>query len=308
MITRKMFQGKLIRKAGLPGFRAILLLLVIFGCLAEFKAQPYPVMVTVAVTPPYPSKIDTYISQPNKIIATFLNISPEPADIYVLGSIQSESGINVYTDPGFRMSPPLTLLPGVPYTLNRFNLEEVFDEDHLECQGITLQEVINGNGLPEDDYTICLRAYNYQNGEPVSEESPLGCSNRFTVLDLEVPVLLTPPDGSEIEPVSPQNIIFSWTWPPGAPANTTFDLKIIEVLPADRNINDAFQSAAHPVFFETTVSVSSYLFGPSDPLLVEEKTYAWIVTAYDPSGQAVFRNDGESEVMWFVCKKEEDEK
>jgi TANFOR domain-containing protein len=261
--------------------------------------QDYRVQLTLAVTPPYTSKIDDYISQPNKIMATFMNSSFQPVEVYIQGSIQSEGGINVYTDPDFRMSPPLTLLPGLPYNLNRFNLEQVFDASHLVCQGITLNEVIYGNGLPEDYYTICMQAFDYETGEPLSAESPQGCSNSFLVLDLEPPIILSPADGTVFEPVTPQNFIFVWTRPPAAPDNTQFNLKIIEVLPSDRNINDAMRSASHPVFFETTVSVTSCLLGPANPILTEGKSYAWIVTAYDPSGKVVFRNNGMSEVSGF---------
>jgi hypothetical protein len=145
---------------------------------------------------------------------------------------------------------PITLLPGVPYTLNRFNLEQVFDEDHLQCQGITLQEVLYRNGLPEDYYTICLQAFDNENGEPLSAESPLGCSNTFLVLDLEAPVLLSPADGTEFEPATPQNITFVWTSPPGAPENTMFNFKIVEVMPYERNINDAVGRQATRYFLK----------------------------------------------------------
>ena len=37
-------------------------------------AQPMPVTITIAVAPPYSNKIDDYISQPNKIMATIINI------------------------------------------------------------------------------------------------------------------------------------------------------------------------------------------------------------------------------------------
>ncbi len=305
MITKKMFPGKLAEKAILQAFHAILLLVVVFGCLAETMAQPYPVTITVAVTPPYTSKIDDYISQPNKIMATFLNTGPYPLDVYVLGSIRSEGGINVYTDPGYAMSPPLTLLPGVPYTLNRFNLEQVFDERHLECQGITLREVLYGNGLPEEDYTICMLAFNYETGEPVSAESPQGCSNTFTVAGLEPPVITGPVSGEDIFAEEPQNVIFSWTRPPGAPVNTEFVLKLIEILPSDRNINDAFNSARSPVFFEKTLTTSQYLFGPADPRLVTGKSYAFSVTAVDPARNLSFRNNGVSEIASFNYIKPE---
>jgi TANFOR domain-containing protein len=300
MTTRNLYLNKMIRIKIMTVSRLILVTgLVIFMCLMEIFGQANPVIVTLAVTPPYTSKIDVYISQPNKIMATFLNTSMEPVDVYILGSIRSEGGINVYTDPDFRMSPPLTLFPQVPYLLNRFNLEQVFDENHLQFQGISKEEVIYGNGLPEDYYTICLQAFDYSTGEPLSAESPQGCSNTFLVLDLEPPVLLSPVDGTGFEAVTPQNLIFAWTRPPGSPENTQFNFKIIEVMPYDRNINDAIKSASHPVFFETAVSITSYLLGPADPALTGGKTYACMVTAYDPSGQAVFRNNGMSEVVSF---------
>jgi len=159
--------------------------------------------------------------------------------------------------------------------------------------------VLYRGGLPEDYYTICLQAFDYETGEPLSAESPQGCSNAFLVLDLEPPIALSPVDGTEFEPVTPQNFVFVWTRPPGSPDNTEFNVKIVEVLPSDRNINDAMKSASHPVFFETTVSVTSCLLGPAEPTLTEGKSYAWMVTAIDPSGQAVFRNNGESEVISF---------
>jgi len=264
------------------------------------QGQPFPVIITIAVSPPFSSKIDYYISQPNKIMATFLNTSMEPVDVYVKGSIQSEGGINVYTDPDFRMTPQLTLLPGLPYNLNRFNLEQVFDADHLNCQGITFNELVYRNGLPEDYYTICLQAFDYETREPLSAENPQGCSNSFLVLDLEPPIVLSPLNGTVFEPVIPQNFIFMWTRPPGSPDNTQFSVKMVEVLPYDRDMNDAMKSASHPVFFETTVNVTSCLLGPDNPTLTEGKTYAWMVIAIDPSGQAVFRNNGESEVNSFI--------
>jgi len=290
-------------------YKVLIILWFLTTRAISYGVNSYIVLLNLQVSPPYTSKIDVYISQPNKIIATFANTSMEPVEVYVLGSIQSEGGINVFTDPDHRMDPPLTLLPGVPYTLNRFNLEQVFDEDHLQCQGITINEVLYGNGLPEDYYTICMQAFDYATGEPLSAESPQGCSNTFFVTDLEAPVFLSPADGTEFEPSTPQNIIFSWTRPPGSPANTMFNFKIVEVLPSDRNINDAMKTATHPVFLEATVSITSYLLGPAEPMLTEGKTYACMVTAYDPSGQAVFRNQGESGVISFSYRKtEEDEK
>jgi TANFOR domain-containing protein len=236
-------------------------------------------------------------------MATLVNTSTESLDVYIGGLIQSEGGISVFTDPDHKMYPPVTLYPGVPYLLNRFNLEQVFNADHLVVQGITKNEVIYGNGLPEDDYTICLQAFNYDTGEPVSAESPQGCSNMFSVMDLEAPVILQPFTGDTIPPATPQNITFVWTYPPGAPSGIRFNLQLFEVLPGTRDINDAVKTASYPVFFEATVSFASYVLGPADPALVEGKTYAVMVTAFDPKGELAFRNYGNSEVIGFTYRK-----
>lgn len=288
--------------------RLILVLgLGLICCTPVMLGQPYPVIITVAVSPPYTAYIDDYLSQPDKIMASLVNTSGQALEVYIQGKIQGDGGLLVYTDPGFKMSPPITLMPGMPYYLNRYNLEQVFDADHLKYQGISKNEALYGMGLPEDNYTICMQAFDVATGEALSAESPQGCSNSFLVMDLEAPVILSPVDGTEILPVTAQHISFSWTWPPGAPPGIQFLLSIVEVQPSDRNINDAFQSAVKPVFFEVTVNFAEYMLGPADPSLTEGKAYACRVTAFDPSGKLVFRNQGRSEVISFIYKNPEDE-
>lgn len=295
----------LFRSLFLTGPLSLIWLIYSVPVFSQALKQEFPVHISVVVSPPYSKNIDAYISQPDKVMATFLSNAPAPVDVYILGVFEGENGIRVYTDPGYKMYPPVTLLPGVPYYLNRFNLEQVFDSENLVCQGITLSELIHGQGLPEDNYTICLQAFDYLTGETVSSESPLGCSNPFTVSDLEPPVILFPVSGQDIFAGDFQNINFVWTWPPGAPNSTRFALKIIEVLPADRNINDAFRSATQPVFFEKIIVSTNYLYGPSDPRLVPGKTYAFSITASDPLQKSFFRNNGESEIASFNFLPEE---
>jgi len=59
------------------------------------------------------------------------------------------------------------------------------------------------------------------------------------------------------------------------------------------------------VFFETTVTVTSYLLGPSDPALVVGKKYAFAFTAIDPQNQVSFRNHGMSEICSFTYRTKE---
>ena len=277
----------------------ILLISSLWLTVINSFSQAYPVIVTVTVTPPYTTKVNDYISQPNKIMATLLNTSGSSIEANIQGVITGEGGIRIYTDPDFRMSHPLTLYPGIPYYLNPVELQEIYDANYLEYEGISENDLIYGNGLPEGFWQICLTAFNYDTGERISGEEPQGCSNTFFIADIEPPVVQFPLPGQEVTAGSPQYLVFSWTWPPGAPANTGFTLKIIEVLPGVRDINDAFNSAAYPVFFEKNLNGTSYLYGPADPMLVTGKTYAFTITAFDPNGQLSFRNNGMSEVSSF---------
>jgi len=279
--------------------RSSIILLLILILSPMVRAQDYPIMITIAVTPPYFPKVSLYTEQPGKIIAVITNTSNIQRQVYILGTVTGE-GIRVYTQPNYNMPNPVILPPRGSFQINQFNISQVFDNKHLVYEGITENQIIQQNGVPEGDYTICMRAYDYTTNEPLSAESPQCCSNAFTITDIEPPVIINPVCGQEVNPSFPQNIIFDWTIPPGANINTQYNMKIIDVLPSDRNINDAIKSATHPVFFEKTVNLSFLILGPSDPALVAGKTYAFIVTAIDPKQELSFRNNGMSEVCSFL--------
>lgn len=289
--------------------RAIVLLLtpVLLLKPVALNAQNNSILVTVAVTPPYSTKISDYTSNPGKILVYIRNISPAggTAMIYLQGSITGESGFRVATEEGYKPLQPLAVPPGQQVMLNVDNISDVFDENHLTYEGISQDEIINGNGLPEDFYTICLRAYNYYNDEPLSAEEPSGCSAPFHVMDVEPPMITSPMCGEEINATTPQSLIISWTHPAGAPLETRYQVTMIEVQPGDHDPEDAMNTARRPVFFQTPdyISGTSFIYGPGQPPLVEGKTYAIRVTAIDREMGTRFRNNGRSEVCSFVWKK-----
>ncbi len=267
-------------------------------------SQSYPVRITVAVTPPYSTRISDYTSQPNKIMATVQSMAPDRTlRIYLSGSISSDGGISISTRPGYKPPQPILLNPGMPVMLNLNNIGDIFNENNLVYTGITREEIIYGNGLPEDDYVICLQAFDYNTDQPLSEEEPMGCSAPFGITSLEPPVILQPLCQDTIRALQPQNVLISWTRPVGAPVNLQYRLLMIEVLPSDMDINAAMNSASHPVFYEANIMANAFVYGPAQPALVVGKTYAFQVTAIDPSGRASFRNGGTSEVCSFTWKR-----
>lgn len=271
-------------------------------------SQSYNIQISVAVAPPYSTKISDYTTNPGKIMAMVRNISPtgSSAQIYLSGAITGESGISVYSEPGYKPSQPLTLAAGASVMLNINNIGDIFAEDHLVYEGITENEVLTANGLPEDYYTICLRAWDWVTNEPLSEEDPTGCSAPFQVTDIEPPMITLPFCGERINPINPQNLIISWTHPAGAPITTRYRITMVEVMPSDHSPEDAMNSARRPHFFQTpdNITGTSFIYGPAQPALVNGKTYAFRVTAIDPTGKVRFRNNGKSEVCSFKWERE----
>jgi len=285
----------------LNGIIAVLILL--FG-LSDIKAQQM-VNISIAVSPPYSTKISDYTATPNKIMATLTNISPDGAilSVYLAGSFISDGGIEIRTQKGFRPNAPIVLMPGIPYFVTRQNLENIFDPDKLDYKGITKHEIVRGNGLPEDNYVICLQAFEYHNHQKLSDDEPLGCSGMFAVSRVEPPVIINPICEAEINSTNPQNIMFSWTRPSGAPINIQYLFRLVEVIPGSRDPNNAFHTSGKPYFFEFTTSSNALIYGPGQPALVPGKIYAFSVTAVDPMGRTSFSNFGTSEVCSFTYSK-----
>ncbi|TRZ72022.1 MAG: hypothetical protein D4R97_06235 [Bacteroidetes bacterium] len=281
----------------------LVLIILILVCLSG-RGQAYSVAIAIAVTPAYTSRITDYTNQPNKIMATIINTSSTTKEIYILGNFSGEGGIRIYTNPTYKMPEPIVLQPYVPYIMTRNNVGDVFDANHLLFEGISKNQLLYGPGLPEGEYTLCLRAYDYNTNQPLSAEDPQGCSNSFTVTNVEPSEILQPVCGEEVMSTTPQAIIFSWTRPPGIPLNAQYNLKIIEVLPGTRNQDNAIQTANNPVFFSKDLLINTYLLGPLDPQLVPGNKYVVVVTVFDPAHIVNFRNFGMSASCSFNYVKD----
>ncbi|MFO7723573.1 MAG: hypothetical protein R6V49_10170 [Bacteroidales bacterium] len=262
------------------------------------------VNVTVNVTPPYSTKLSDYSSNPNKVLVTLLNVTPDqqPLQVYLGGEISSDGGIRIFTRPGHKPAMPITLMPGSVYIVNHQNLGSVLNAEQLVYQGITEQEIIYGNGLPEDVYTLCIRVYDYATDQPLSDEAPAGCSAPFWVVSLEPPVILQPFCHDSLTLLSPQNLIFTWTRPSGAPMNVQYRFRMAEMNLPGQDPADAMLSAPFPWFYETVVSNNLLIYGAAQPTLIPGKGYAFTVQAFDPTGQLKFRNEGVSEACSFICR------
>jgi TANFOR domain-containing protein len=281
----------------------LIAMLIAIAGMAQFA----PVRINIAITPPYSTKLSDYTNNPNKVLVTLQNFSIDGVTlrVYLKGEITGSSGSRIFTHPNHRPAQPIVLQPNTPFMLNVNNIQDVFDGNSVVYEGVTEQEILYGNGLPEDDYIICLTAYDYDTDMMLSDEPPFGCSVPFSITNLEAPVIMQPFCHEHITPLVPQNVVISWTMPAGATPMVRYKIRMIEVSPDGHDINDAMFS--QPPFFETEVTGNVFLYGPVQPSLVEGKTYAFMVTAVDPLGQLVFRNGGRSEICSFTWGNSDNE-
>lgn len=287
-----MFQhNKKFKSHGINGYCFIIVLVTImipfiFSSLSY--GQGSPVQISVTVSPPYTPKIIDYFKQSNKIILTIRNTTGDRIDAYMQIKVSDNSGMTVSSDPAFREK--LTMEPYGIFRMNQTNYGRVVNQDHLLFKGITKQEIIEGR-ISENEYTICISAYDAKNNLLSGEEE--GCFS-FMIKAVEPPAIIQPECNSNIPASAPQFVNFSWTVPVGAPQNTEYTIKIIEILPYDKNLNEAILSPSHPVFFEKRVNVTSCLLGAADPALIPGKKYAFEITADDPGKEIKFDNNGMS--------------
>ncbi|MDQ2769241.1 MAG: carboxypeptidase regulatory-like domain-containing protein [Bacteroidota bacterium] len=273
------------------------LLLLAFGA----RAQAPAVRVTVVPLPPYSTHLSDYVDQPNRLLITLSNTTRQAVSLQLAGSIAGDNGVSARTKPGAHSPRPVSLDALQTRQLDADELGQLFDEGMLTYSGISAQEIVRGNGLPEGTYTICVRALDYATGQLLSADEPVGCSRPFSLRSFEAPYIIKPQPDENVRPNSPQNIIFTWSRPAGAPITTEYELRIVELSDPRRNPNDAYLAGTVPPLFERTVSGATVLlYGPGEPALIQGRRYAFAVTARDPANRTVFRNNGRSEVQTFV--------
>lgn len=269
-----------------------------FGLFGSVSAQQ--VKVQLNLLPPYSPYFSDYLSYQNKTIITVTNSITAPvSQIYFAGSIEGlDNGVRLETEPGYKPSLPINLSPTVTI-LSGNDVVKYFSYENVVVSGdVGINDIVQNNGLPEGQYKICLRAYNWANNQPVSPADE-GCAT-ILIQQVEPPVPVFPMCGSTANANEAQFVNFSWSPAPGAPPGTGYILHLAEMTDASQNPNDALNTAPNIVFFSKTVYSLGYNYQLADPKLVPGRYYAWRVTAFDPAKNTVFRNGGMSNACTFL--------
>jgi hypothetical protein len=256
-----------------------------------------PLIVNMQVLPPYSPVVADYMSFDGTSIITVTNTTATAYDIKLAVHITGDNGIEAYTNPGFTPSLPITVAPFATRTIYGSELQSYNDVSYTligaDAQNIALTGII-----PDGFYTMCIQALDYVTNAELSAAEPLGCIPLY-IQYLDAPLLISPFCDEPVDQTFPQNVIFNWITPAGAPLTTQYSFRLIEVIPFDRNPFDAMAASTTPVFYESTTNLPLLIYGPGQPPLEPGHTYAWQVTAFDPVTQVFFQNEGKSQVCSF---------
>src|SRR5690606_5446047 len=110
-------------------------------------------------------------------------------------------------------SQPIDIGPGETLILSGTELSVIYNnysENDIEYSGITIEQIINDQSLPDGVYNICIRAYGYFTNEPLSHGSPAGCAVPCSVLSVDPPIITYPLNQQTMIPIDPQLLNINW--------------------------------------------------------------------------------------------------
>ncbi|MES2621472.1 MAG: carboxypeptidase-like regulatory domain-containing protein [Bacteroidota bacterium] len=275
---------------------------VFFCFVCCSTAQLSTILITLQVIPPYSPYLSTYIDQPNKVLITLTNISRVEQQILLRGQITGDNGVSVTTSSGFKPSQPITITGGgsLNISLNSTEARDYFDVNNVSLTGLTKAQLIQNQALPEGNYSICVRAFDYATGTQQLSMEGTGCAF-FPVSYIDAPQPVQPICGNDVNEAVPQFALFSWTPPATARGAVDYEFVLKEV-PNTLNPYDVIKNQVFPVIYSTTqTSNNTLVYSVSQPKLDTGKKYVWRVKATGTDMQ--FKNGGYSDACWFVYKE-----
>jgi len=256
----------------------------------------FPVQVIPQALPPAPIYISNYadastVSSPLRVQIILNDFEIANREIrlktYVVGS-----GLNFESNDLVVGASPLFLEGGVPLVLTNVDLAPYFQYENIT--GISPN--VYGQPIPEGAYQFCFEVYDVLTGNRLSNRS---CAVSV-VFQNEPPFLVSPRNNTNVDEVNPQYIVFQWTPRSINVSNVEYELSLVEIWDNQVDPQQAFLSS--PPIFQATTTSPTYVYGPSDPLLLSGKNYAWRVQAKAKSGTeeiGLFKNEGYSEIFSF---------
>ena len=282
-------------------YRSFLLVFFLLALITRGYGQFYPVQMTPQLIPPYSVYLTDYATpgtEKLRVIMVQKDLTQPSYQVRLVMRVEWNGRVIMQTARYFNPAP-INLSPGVPTIISGAELAPYLDSRNIDFVGYSREQYERTKSLPEGSFQIIFTAYDYRRQDVQVSNSG---SSFYYLVKSEPPLINFPACGTSIPMRTPQQIIFSWlprnTASPNSAGRTVYEFSLYETRPAGRNPNDVVLST-QPVF-KTTTELTQLIYGPSEPLLLQDMTYVWRVRATDENGRDAFRNNGYSEVCTFV--------
>ena len=284
----------------MTGAKAIAILCMLSGSFIYSKTMGQTintVNITISITPPYSPYYSDYSgANAAKVMLIVQNLTNTQKTIKLAGQLTGDNGVKLSTRSNYVPLQPIILNPNEVKKLSGLALKDIFDLNTLNVYGVDKVKIVQTSRLPEGNYNFCVQAHDYNNGQLLSANAPLGCTGLFISYP-DAPILINPSNASAI---APYNILFNWMNPGIFPIGTQYTIQMAAMPdPVPRNPNQVLDEVSFPLLSQT-VSTTSYNYTIANLGLVVGKRYAWRVKAVDPSGKIVFKNNGVSAASVFT--------
>ncbi|MFK8056418.1 MAG: hypothetical protein AB8F78_09895 [Saprospiraceae bacterium] len=292
------------------------LVLLIASLLVGSVAQAQDVGAAVVLIPPYSGRVSDYtdLSNNDQVFVDLDNPGNTTLSFYLLGRITRNGAPFVAMDNNFRPVRPIVLAPGELLSFDGSTLADLnLNFDVANVVGLTgaqQSQILLDDALPEGEYEICLRAFDFDSRTPLTiNGAEEYCSLSFAVVQGGYAELITPEDGETFDPDIDDEVFISWAY--NGTENGAYDLrytvKLIDL--TEHNIDPSTATLSMfdpgvPVLYETDPGGTSdysysYGFDPVDPPLVAGHVYAVRVTAFEAEDLLYFPQGGHSQVHVF---------
>jgi len=275
----------------------ICLLLLMMKGIAQTN---HPVLVNMQLNPPYSLYLSDYSAADVQRMQVHLLLKDLTEFNYKCRlRLKIEGpGITLQSKAGFYV-PPIILNGGEMTTISGPELADYFNPQNLFIQGLDNNAFTkNGAKLPEGIYKFTIEVLDYTRNTVISNPG-----NAIVATFLSYPPIINlPMANTKVDAMDPQNVMFQWmprhTASMNAAFNVVYKFRLVEMIPADRDPNDALRTL-RPIY-EVITPQTMLVYGAGEPALTPGNNYAVQVQAIEADGKDMFVNDGFSEAVKFT--------
>jgi len=260
----------------------------------------YPVMASIQLNPPYSLYLSDYAAPDlQRMQVTLLMKDLAETNYKCRLRLKIEGfGSSLQSKTAF-YTPPILLNGGEMLTLSGTDLAPYLNPQNLLIQGLDNNQFSkNGAKLPEGIYKFTVEVLDYTRNNVISN-----AANAIVSTFLSYPPIINlPMANTKVDALNPQNVVFQWmprhTASFNAAFNVVYKLRLVQLIPASRDPNDALRTT-RPLL-ETITPQTMFIYGPGELALTPGENYAVQVQAIETEGRDMFINNGYSEAVAFT--------